>query len=160
MVGGTELTMTAKVVCWNVAKRHEPWRRLVEMGADVALLQEAGDPPTDVAGRVDTGPREHWDSHVWNSEWHKGRYPRLYDRWAKVVRLSDRVEVEWFKQVSPISVPAAHEIAVSGIGTVAAARVARRALPCDGAGRRRCSRRLRWESARAGGGVVVGGAAA
>ena len=40
-----------------------------------------------------------------------------------VVKLSDRVEVEWFKQVSPISDPDGDEIAVSGIGTVAAARV-------------------------------------
>ena len=34
-----------------------------------------------------------------------------------------RVEVEWFKQVSPISAPSEGEIAVSGIGTIAAARV-------------------------------------
>ena len=40
-----------------------------------------------------------------------------------VVRLSDRVRVEWFKQVSPISETAGDEIAVSGIGTIAAARV-------------------------------------
>ena len=40
-----------------------------------------------------------------------------------VVKLSDRVEVEWFKQVSPISVTAEDEIAVSGIGTIAAARI-------------------------------------
>ena len=73
-------------------------------------------------------PREHWDSHVWNSEWWKGHWPHLYERWAKVVRLSDRVDVEWFKQVGPISVPAEDEIAVSGIGTVAAARV----VPKDG----------------------------
>ena len=45
-----------------------------------------------------------------------------------VVKLSDRVDVEWFKQVSPISVPAEDEIAVSGIGTIAAARV----TPSDG----------------------------
>ena len=115
--------MTTKVVSWNIARKHEPWRQLVEMGADVALLQEAGNPPADVAGRVDTGPRAHWDSHVWNSEWWKGRWPNLIDRWAKVVKLSDRVEVEWFKQVSPISAAAPDEIAVSGIGTIAAARV-------------------------------------
>ncbi len=120
--------MTTTVVCWNIAKRRKPWRQLMEMGADVALLQEAGNPPADVAERLDTGPREHWDSHVWNSEWWKGRWPNLYERWAKVVKLSDRVDVEWFKQVSPISVPAADEIAVSGIGTVAAARV----VPRDG----------------------------
>ena len=40
-----------------------------------------------------------------------------------VVKLSDRVEVEWFKQVSPIGETLEDEIAVSGIGTIAAARV-------------------------------------
>ena len=40
-----------------------------------------------------------------------------------VVKLSDRVNVEWFKQVSPISMTADDEMAVSGIGTIAAARV-------------------------------------
>lgn len=115
--------MATTVVCWNIAMRHKAWRRLAEMDADVALLQEAGKPPADVAERVEIGPREHWDSHVWNSESWKGRWPYLYDRWAMVVKLSDRVDVEWFKQVSPISVPAEDEIAVSGIGTVAAARV-------------------------------------
>ena len=45
-----------------------------------------------------------------------------------VVRLSDRVEVEWFKQVSTIQIPKPDEIAVSGIGTIAAARI----TPRDG----------------------------
>ena len=58
--------------------------------------------PPDVAARVDTGPAEHWDSHVWNSGWYEGRLSYLSDRWPMVVKLSDRVEVEWFKQVSPI----------------------------------------------------------
>ena len=112
-----------KVVCWNIATMHDPWRKLVEMDADVALLQEARLPPEDVAARVDTGPEAHWDSHVWNSRWWEGRFSKLYDRWPMVVKLSDRVEVEWFKQISPISEPHGDEIAVSGIGTVAAARV-------------------------------------
>ena len=74
-------------------------------------------------------PREHWDSHVWNSQWWEGRDWRgLFDRWAKVVKLSDRVEVEWFKQIGPISGAALDEISVSGIGTIAAARV----TPRDG----------------------------
>ena len=112
-----------RIVSWNIAARHEPWRQLLKMDADVALLQEAGSPPSDVARKVDTGPVEHWDSHVWNSHWYEGRFNNLFDRWPKVVKLSDRVEVEWFKQVSPISETARDEIAVSGIGTVAAARV-------------------------------------
>lgn len=115
--------MAIQVVSWNVAKRHAPWRELVAMDADVALLQEAGNYPADVADRVDTGPPESWDSHRWNSDWWQGRFPRLFDRWAKIVRLSDRADVEWFRQVSPIGWCADDEIAVSGIGTIAAARV-------------------------------------
>ena len=80
-------------------------------------------PPADVAERVEVGPDEHWDSHVWNSRWWEGRFTNLYDRWPMVVKLSDRVEVEWFGQISPIMEPSASEIAVSGIGTIAAARV-------------------------------------
>ena len=95
--------MPTTVVSWNIAKDHEPWRQLVEMDADIAILQEAGQAPPDVAERVDTGPVEHWDSHVWNSShWYEGRFVKLFDRWPMVVKLSDRVEVEWFKQVSPI----------------------------------------------------------
>ncbi len=115
--------MVTTVVSWNIAKRHKPWRQLVDMDADVALLQEAGMPPADVAENVDTGPAAHWDGHLWNTGWCESRWPYLYERWPKVVRLSDRVEIEWFKQVGSISETAEDEIAVSGIGTIAAARV-------------------------------------
>ena len=40
-----------------------------------------------------------------------------------VVNLSDRVDVEWFRQVGPIGEPTEDEIAVSGIGTITAARI-------------------------------------
>ena len=119
---------------WNIAKRHEPWRQLLQMDADVALLQEASPPPDDVvqlwdatlppaegASPLDIGPREAWDSHSWNSAWWRGRGNALFDRWPMVVRLSERVDVEWFKQVGPIGWPEQDEIAVSGIGTIAAA---------------------------------------
>ena len=112
-----------KVVSWNIGKRQEPWRELAGMDADVALLQEAGSPPDDVAGAVDTGPEEHWNSHLWNSDWYRDRSEPPYDRWPMVVKLSDRVEVEWFKQVGPTKEVHEDEIAVSGIGTTAAARV-------------------------------------
>ena len=116
-----------KIVCWNIDYKKAPWRELAKMAdvgdADVALLQEAGKPPDDVSGKVDTGPCESWDSHTWN-KYDSNRFPLgLLDRWCKVVKLSDRVEVEWFKQISPISQVAEDEIAVSGIGTIAAARV-------------------------------------
>ncbi len=129
--------MIIKVVSWNIRKSHAPWRQLLDMDVDVALLQEAAEPPEDVvrirkgelppsegAGPLDIGPREAWDSHSWNSDWWRGRWKALYDRWPMVVRLSDRVDVEWFKQVGPMwQYPAVDEIAVSGIGTITAARI-------------------------------------
>ena len=45
-----------------------------------------------------------------------------------VVKLSDRVEVEWFKQVSPIGWTESDEISAGGIGTIAAACI----TPRDG----------------------------
>ena len=93
------------------------------MDADVALVQEAWQPPEDVLDSVDIGPKESYDSHHWNSDWWKDRWPHLIERWPMVVKLSDRVDVEWFKQIGPISQNADDEIAVSGIGTIAAARV-------------------------------------
>ena len=112
-----------KVVSWNIAKRHAAWRELCKMDADVALLQEAGNVPSNVTHAVDDGPRESWDSQVWNADY-GDRWPTgLSGRWCKVVKLSERVEVEWFKQVSPISMPAEDEVSVSGIGTIAVARI-------------------------------------
>ena len=133
--------MTVRIVSWNIAKGHEPWRQLLQMNADVALLQEAAPPPDDVARLreatlppaegthpLDIGPREAWDSHSWNSDWWRGGgWPALYDRWPMVVRLSDRVDVQWFRQIGPAwRHRKPDEIAVSGIGTLAAARVTSR----------------------------------
>ena len=49
------------------------------------------------------------------------------------MKLSDRVEVEWLRAVPPISHLGEHDIAVSGIGTIAAARVTPRGRPQDDA---------------------------
>ena len=112
-----------RIVCWNANFKRESWRRLGGMDADVALVQEACKPPSDVARHVESGPREHWDAAAWNTEYWKGRFPRLSDRPTMVVKLSDQVRIEWFKQVGPISTVKEDEIAVSGICTIAAARV-------------------------------------
>lgn len=110
-----------RVVCWNIDKRAQPWRVLAEMAqreeADIALLQEAGNPPDELGHLV-----QH-DDERWNQD--------LYDRWPLVVRLSDRVEVNWLRQVAPRSELDEGEIGVSGIGTLAAARVWPRDRPED-----------------------------
>lgn len=98
-----------KIVCWNIAKRSAPWNELLEMGVDVALLQEAD--PIAAPASVETSPYQPETAHG-------------YDRWPLVVKLSDRVKVEWFKPVSPAKIGIQHnEIAVSDSNTVAAARV-------------------------------------
>ena len=106
-----------KVVSWNIGKREKPWRKLVQMAsegaADLALLQEAGSPPGDLVDRI-----EYVDGVFWNRH--------LYDRWALIVKLSDRIKVEPYRQVPPISELGEDAIGVSGIGTIAAARV----VPC------------------------------
>ena len=103
-----------KVVSWNIGKREKPWRELVQMAsdgaADVALLQEAGSPPGDVVDRI-----EYVDGVFWNRH--------LYDRWPLVVKLSDRITVEPYRQVPPTSDLGEEALGVSGIGTIAAARV-------------------------------------
>ena len=80
-----------RVVSWNIAKRWQPWRELVEMArqdeVDVALLQEAGNPPPDLAHPVPHGGEEFWKNRPY-----EGR--PIFDRWPLAVQLSDRVEVE------------------------------------------------------------------
>lgn len=107
-----------RILCWNIAKRRRPWEELLEMDVDVALLQEADESPSDLERPVETGPQDPWEP------WEEG----LYDRGAMIVKLSERVEVEWFRRIFPISEAKRDEIPVSGIGTIAAARV----IPAEG----------------------------
>ena len=116
---------TIKVVSWNIATMHQPWRELVEMDADVGLLQEVGTIPDDVVDRVESSPHRPW----LDNDPATGK-PN-YDRWPMVVRLSDRVRVEWFRPIGPVWVnpERPRDMAVSAIGTVEVARV----FPASGA---------------------------
>ncbi|MCY3784182.1 MAG: hypothetical protein OXG79_10390 [Chloroflexi bacterium] len=102
--------MTTKIVCWNIARRNEPWRWLLDMDADVALLQEAAEPPSEVAARVEIDPAP-WDisGEKWN--WR-----------TAVVRLSDRVRVDWISSAT-LTEAERGEFAASWPGTLSAATV-------------------------------------
>lgn len=50
------------------------------------------------------------------------------DRWPMIVRLSDRIRVEWFRQTAPHFCVARDEVSVSGIGVIEVARL----VPADG----------------------------
>ena len=94
---------------------------MLSMDADVALLQEAGSIPPDVEPHIEVPDHDPWEP--WDSD--------KYDRYPMIVRLSDRVKIDWFKPVMPDHQgweEAGNEIAVSDIGTIAAVRV----IPQDG----------------------------
>ena len=84
------------------------------MDADLALLQEASEPPPDVARRVEVDPAP-W--HTAGADVHQPR------RWrTAIVRLSDRAHIDWI-DAKPVVEAGAGELAVSQPGTLTAARV-------------------------------------
>lgn len=71
-----------KLIAWNIAQSSEAWRLLIASDADIALLQEAKEPPADVAEKIDIDP----------TPWRTG--PNRLWR-AAIVKLSNRAEVRW-----------------------------------------------------------------
>lgn len=102
-----------KIISWNIHQLDEPWRCLLDMGADIALLQEAGPPPPDVAGRLIKIDPADWAT--------AGPEPRRKWRTA-IVQLSDCVAVEWIEG-KPVMEAGYGEFPVSVPGTLTAARV-------------------------------------
>ena len=101
-----------KLLSWNMAHRKESWYHLVDTDADIALLQEASAPPRDIAARIEV------DEEPWRTDAADAVRP-----WrTAVVRLSQRVDVEWLKP-KPIEQAAGGELAVSRPGTLAAAEI-------------------------------------
>ena len=102
-----------KIVSWNIARRSEAWSELLRMDADLALLQEAAPPPSDVAEwvEVNPGPFEITGGYHHPQRWR-----------TAIVRLSDWIKVEWIG-ARPIAEAVTSEFAVSIPGTVAAARI-------------------------------------
>ena len=104
--------LPVKIVSWNIAGLIEPWHVLTKMDADVALLQEAGTPPSDAAERVKV------DSVPWRTSGVDGN--RAWR--TAIVRLSERVCVEWI-EAKALEDAGSGELAVSRPGTLAAAHV-------------------------------------
>ena len=101
-----------RVVSWNIAHRPEAWRALFDIDADVALLQEACEPPAEVASRFDVGPEP------WRTEG-----ARLKRPWrTAVVKLTERTRLDRIPAHSIVDAGPC-DLAVSRPGTVAAAHV-------------------------------------
>ena len=115
------------LVSWNIDYNRRPWRELVDMDVDVALLQETCAVPPHVAGSVAIGPPGFEDADVFDSRlWHSDRYKKYFQRrrWPRIAKLSDRVTVEWFTPVLSVTDPLPENaVRVSDINSIAIARV-------------------------------------
>ena len=101
-----------KVISWNLARKVDAWRQLVDSEADVALVQEAAQPPDDVAGRIQV------DAEPWATAGAARSRP-----WrAAVVGLAPSVRIRWLRPRS-IADAEAGDLPVSRLGTVSAAVV-------------------------------------
>ena len=70
-----------KIVSWNIARRQAAWAQLLEVDADLALIQEGIWRQPELGGVVDCGPQ--LDESVRS----------LYNRWPLAVKLSFLVVV-------------------------------------------------------------------
>ena len=79
-----------KIISWNLnwyfRRDGSPWRCLPDAGADIALLQEAGQPPVDVAKRIEVDPAPFPDETNFKSR-------------SAIAKLSDRVQISWLTPV-------------------------------------------------------------
>jgi exonuclease III len=101
-----------RLLSWNIARREDAWRALLRSGADVALLQEATEPPTDVAKELEV------DSAPWRTAGAGLERP-----WrTAVVRLSDRVGVRWL-DLESVEEAKPGAMAVSRPGTLSVAEI-------------------------------------
>lgn len=131
-----------RIVSWNIAQGTEPWAKLLDMDADVALLQEAAAPPEGVRYRV-------WHSEVpFHTPGPEGYKPVKWR--AAVVRLSDRVKVDWI-EAKPLVDAEWGEFAVTRPGTLEAAWV----TPLSGEPFLVCSMYSQWTRALKGTGEWI-----
>lgn len=101
-----------RLLSWNLARRSEPWRTLVESGVDVALVQEACPPPDSISDRVRI------DDVAWQTD--EADSSRAWR--TAVVGVNPHVHVR-YHQPKSIAAAASGQFAVSRMGTLAAADV-------------------------------------
>jgi endonuclease/exonuclease/phosphatase family metal-dependent hydrolase len=108
-----------RIVSWNIGRRSDVWRSLLDSGVDVGLLQEAQRPPPELERQIEI------DSAPWNTAGYSRN--RL---WRSVVaKFSDRVQVRPRPLASTADARSNEQIAVSRQGTLA---VADMTLPSTG----------------------------
>ena len=107
-----------KLISWNMGRRLESWRYLLNLDIDLALLQEAGEPPSDVQERIQADPAIEVDAAPWET-WIVGGRPKYR---TAIVKLSDRVKIERI-DASKLETANSRGLVASWPGTLAAACV-------------------------------------
>ena len=103
-----------RLVSWNMAHKVAAWAALRDVGADVALVQEAGRPDPEWANAVSGSPDDRWETALV-----AGRGP-----WrTAILRLGDRVELRPRTTMTLETSTAADDWVVSRAGSIAAADV-------------------------------------
>ncbi len=103
-----------KLVSWNIAHRKSAWKMLAACDVDIALLQEAGEPPADPVSRFDAG------AEPWRTDG-SGAGQALKWRTA-IVRLHPNVALERI-ETARLHEASDGKLAVSRLGSIAAAHV-------------------------------------
>ena len=99
-------------------QKHRSWHHLLDLDIDLALLQEAGKPPADVVERIQADPAIEVDSAPWQTTIVGARTSYR----TAIVKLSDRIEVDWIETRS-IDTAQSKTLVATHPGTLAAARV-------------------------------------
>ena len=107
-----------KIISWNMQRKHRSWHCLLDMDIDLALLQEAGKPPPDVAERIQAEPSIEINSAPWQTMIAGGRTSYR----TAIVKLSDRIEVDWIGTMS-IETAQSRKLVATNPGTLVAAFV-------------------------------------
>ena len=102
-----------KLLCWNIAHRRAAWQCLAknERKADIALLQEANEPPLNVKSCLEVDPEPFQDVKT----------GKKLARCA-IVKLSDRVDVKYLTPV-PLTEAQDGDFKTTHPGCIAAAIV-------------------------------------
>src|SRR5918995_6671738 len=103
-----------RLVSWNMAHKVAAWAALRDVGADVALVQEAGKPSLEWANAVSGRPDDRWETALVGGcgPWR-----------TAILRLSDRVELRPRTTMTLETSTAADDWVVSRAGSIAAADV-------------------------------------
>lgn len=114
----SKLGNTMKIISWNMQHKHRSWRHLLDSDIDLALLQEAGKPPADVVERIQADPAIEVDSAPWQTMIVGAKTSYR----TAIVKLSDRIEVDWIESLS-IETAQSKTLVATYPGTLAAASI-------------------------------------